>query len=232
MGMAAIMMMATLIGGASSAEAGSAYINAPVGGEVWHVGETYLIKWWGLIVDFLSTDVYLYQVSADGTHAFSRSLFHTEEVQVGEYLWTIPSSVQPGDYSIHVVILGEEYGGISDVGEKASPAFVIAPCLDTDPPNIYSRMPSYQMIKSTIDVPLLNATFSDHGSGIDMSTVRLFVDGVDVTSQASIKSFEFSYATALLDNGKHTIRLQVADMNGNMAVAEWQVKMTGSAWKK
>ncbi len=96
-------------------------------------------------------------------------------------------------------------------------------------------------IKSLSDIPYLSASFSDDQSGIDASSVRVFINGVDCTSNAIVTSTGVNYPTSMLPagpgaketpKGQYEITVQVSDMAGNMASMSWEIKLTGSAYKK
>lgn len=64
------------------------------------------------------------------------------------------------------------------------------------------------------------ARLSDEGSGVDAGSVRLRVDGRDVTERARISAGEVQYREALGD-GRHTAEVTVRDRAGNLARRSW-----------
>lgn len=71
-------------------------------------------------------------------------------------------------------------------------------------------------------VPTVSATLSDSGAGIDARQTRLFVDGADVTAQATITDTSVSWRpAAALAEGNHAVKLVVADRNGNSGETTW-----------
>ncbi|MES2937180.1 MAG: hypothetical protein V4864_05840 [Pseudomonadota bacterium] len=64
------------------------------------------------------------------------------------------------------------------------------------------------------------ARLSDDGSGVDAGTVRLRVDGRDVTERARVSAEEVQYREALGD-GRHTAEITVRDRAGNVARRSW-----------
>jgi hypothetical protein len=70
--------------------------------------------------------------------------------------------------------------------------------------------------------PVVSATYSDNGSGIDAREVRLRVDGVDVTAKAAIADTFFSFRPDTdLAYGAHTVEATLVDKAGNSFRREW-----------
>jgi hypothetical protein len=67
--------------------------------------------------------------------------------------------------------------------------------------------------------PTITATYHDNLAGIKTSTVVLLVDGINVTSSASVNSAQLSYTPATsLALGQHTAIVQVSDNGGNTSL--------------
>jgi hypothetical protein len=64
------------------------------------------------------------------------------------------------------------------------------------------------------------AGFGDDSAGVDPSSVRLRVDGRDVTGRARITASEVDYTTDL-PRGRHTAELTVRDRAGNSSTRAW-----------
>lgn len=88
-----------------------------------------------------------------------------------------------------------------------------------------------QRIASTSTTPTVGATFSDD-VGVLTPSVKVLVDGVDVTAKATVTADGFTYPTSLLSRGTHTISVTVADLTGNTASESWTVFVTGNARKR
>lgn len=70
--------------------------------------------------------------------------------------------------------------------------------------------------------PVVSATYSDNGSGVDARKVRLVVDGVDVTGMAAVADSFLSYRPeADLATGVHAVAMELADTAGNTVRREW-----------
>ena len=68
------------------------------------------------------------------------------------------------------------------------------------------------------DIPLISGTYSDPYSEIDVNTVRLLVDDVDVTDQAIVSFTGVEYTpTTPLSEGVHNVTLSVSDEWGYAA---------------
>ncbi|MGE0711197.1 MAG: Ig-like domain-containing protein [Planctomycetota bacterium] len=70
----------------------------------------------------------------------------------------------------------------------------------------------------TTPKPTVTFGLADAGVGVDPATIRVLLDSVDVTNQASLSpdSVSFSPAVALAD-GPHSVQVQVSDRVGNAA---------------
>ncbi|MCX8182754.1 MAG: PKD domain-containing protein [Candidatus Methanomethyliaceae archaeon] len=102
-------------------------------------------------------------------------------------------------------------------GNKASKSwsFTIA---DTTPPTITITSPAKDSVLTTKSVTI-SASYSDNVA-INVSSVVLKVDNVDVTSRATVTATGVTYS-ATLDEGTHTVSLTVKDTSGNSASSTW-----------
>jgi hypothetical protein len=90
--------------------------------------------------------------------------------------------------------------------------------LDRDPPVISGLTPEPDSVADTL-TPLISADYFDE-SGIDLDSVVLILDGVDVTSSASVGEGGVEYTPNDLDSEEHTVRLRVVDRSPLMNTAE------------
>jgi hypothetical protein len=89
---------------------------------------------------------------------------------------------------------------------------------DTTPPTISALSPANGAFIAR-GTPTLSASYSDGGSGIDVSSARIYIDGV-VTSGATASALSVSVEpTPALADGAHTVRFEVKDVAGNSAQA-------------
>ncbi|MBB3122418.1 Ig-like domain-containing protein [Pseudoduganella violacea] len=88
-------------------------------------------------------------------------------------------------------------------------------------PLIDQRQPAFTFLAGG-SAPLISASYSDVGAGIDAGKIKFLLDGADLTAQASIGANAFSYQVAApLADGDHEVRLQVADRAGNVLESLW-----------
>jgi len=92
--------------------------------------------------------------------------------------------------------------------------------IDTNPPAITNLQPP-DISTTNDDTPIISANYSDP-SGINLSSILLTIDSIDVTASATVMVSGVSYTpvTALSD-GFHTVYLEVKDAVGNLATASW-----------
>lgn len=85
---------------------------------------------------------------------------------------------------------------------------------DTTPPSVSLPCPPPNSEKKE-DEPV-SAKFNDIGSGIDLASARIVLDGKDVSSQATVTSNGFTLKPTALAKGEHQVRVQVSDKVGNV----------------
>jgi parallel beta-helix repeat protein len=92
--------------------------------------------------------------------------------------------------------------------------------VDASPPDISNLLPSDGQITNNV-TPMISANYSDE-FGINLSSVLLEVDSVDVTSFANVMANGLTYIPGLpLSEASHNVYLEVNDTTGNMATASW-----------
>jgi parallel beta-helix repeat protein len=94
--------------------------------------------------------------------------------------------------------------------------------VDTRPPTIvYAYLQPSDGSTTEDNTPIILAAYSDE-FGIDTSNVVLKVDGIDVTSLATVTEHYVDYfPSQTLEDGIHVAFLEVRDANGNLAVMKW-----------
>lgn len=116
---------------------------------------------------------------------------------------------EPGEYKVRI-------GRLMD-------SFTLKKAPDKTPPEIVSFSPSGVVEKAN---PNIEAEYSDARSGIDKNTVKLLLDGQNVTSKAKVTQSKVNYApTEWMEEGKHTVKLEVADLEGNKSSREWDFNL-------
>lgn len=107
-------------------------------------------------------------------------------------------------------------------GKASDPPVSATTTLDSVPPEITEWSPEDH---STEPRPTITASYNDgSGSGIDVVSVSLVFDGVDVTSEATVASGSLSWAPSSdLVEGSHFARVEVSDVATNQASKEWTI---------
>jgi parallel beta-helix repeat protein len=107
-----------------------------------------------------------------------------------------------------------------DGGANATDYYPFTIPLEDSPPIITNLQPP-DTSTTNDSIPTISADYSDP-SGIDVSSVVLKVDGIDVTSSAMVTANNVSYIPGtVLSYGIHTIYLEVKDVYGNLATVSW-----------
>jgi hypothetical protein len=115
----------------------------------------------------------------------------------------------------HTVVLT-----VSDAaGNKATQTWTVNVKKDTTAPTI-SGYVNNQRIRSGATITI---TITDTQSGVNMSTLKVLIDNVDVTSKVTKNSKGFVIPASLLVRGTHTISVSVSDMVNNTGSAKWTV---------
>lgn len=95
--------------------------------------------------------------------------------------------------------------------------------IDTRPPSFDALIPGDGTMLLDRN-PTLEAAYADPGgSGVDAKSVKILVNGTDVTKLATITDSRLSYKAQELPLGTVTMRIELADLAGNTAAAEWKM---------
>ncbi|MCK4443063.1 MAG: hypothetical protein KAW09_00865, partial [Thermoplasmata archaeon] len=90
-----------------------------------------------------------------------------------------------------------------------------------DPPEFYSFIPTPGSVIND-NQPLMGASYIDTGSGMDLSSVEMLVDGFNITNLATKTPSSISWATPfLLTEGLHWVNISARDSFGNYNSTEW-----------
>lgn len=94
-------------------------------------------------------------------------------------------------------------------------------------PQISELNPSDEALLPSGVASRIGARLSDVGSGVDPATVRLELDGRDVTAEATVGADSVSLQpTQPHADGEHRVRLLVQDRSGNSVSASWRFTVT------
>lgn len=102
----------------------------------------------------------------------------------------------------------------------------LASAQDNTPPTITIITPERQATVNTT-TPLIEVTYTDEESGIDVTSITFVVDGIDVTSfdETEYDDTSLTYRPPellRLEDGNHTVQLSVADNEENTQVINWE----------
>lgn len=93
--------------------------------------------------------------------------------------------------------------------------------VDTGAPGITDLAPTAGATVAADALLRLSGVFTDAGSGVDISRVRVELDGQDVTTAAGVTAGGFGWTlTAPLFEGAHVLRVTAVDGAGNVAQGE------------
>jgi len=105
-----------------------------------------------------------------------------------------------------------------NIGNVASTTWSFT--VDTTSPIISNLHPFEDSIINN-SKPIISLNYSD-SSGIDVNSVLIEVDGLDVTSLSNVTPTGVTYAPiSVLQDGSHRIRVEVSDIAGNIAKKSW-----------
>jgi hypothetical protein len=155
-------------------------------------------------------EIGVYQAGSDATN---RKTFR-HEIQTDIELAATMVINSSSDYALE---LDYNDDGVSDEILNAQSA-----TLDVVKPQITGIYPEQNVTVSEIDT-MIYASYTDNpgGVGIDPQSIRILVDGVDLTSNTSVQPETLSLPISDIGTGEHTIRLVVSDLDGNATISEW-----------
>lgn len=105
--------------------------------------------------------------------------------------------------------------------DKNSPYQVAISFVDVEGPEIKDIVPEAGSYTGDDVRPVISASYSD-ASGIDINSVKLYLDENDVTSGAAVTATVVSYTPEQdLSEGSHSVRLEVSDTKGNKSEKSW-----------
>lgn len=112
-------------------------------------------------------------------------------------------------------------------GENTAPVESVNPItIDTRPPSFDALFPEDGSQFEERN-PTIQAAFADPGgSGVDARSVKITVNGEDVTPQATVTDARISYKAQMIALGKTTVRVTLTDLAGNAASAQWTMTVT------
>ncbi|MBN1324197.1 MAG: right-handed parallel beta-helix repeat-containing protein [Methanotrichaceae archaeon] len=156
-------------------------------------------------------------VSVDGTDVT------TEARIVPARVWYTPADdLAPGEHLVEVRASDRQ-------GNENTSRWTFQISGDLTPPSIEDLQPPDG---STLvyERPLVSASLADAGSGVDPDSVRLMLDGVDVTGNSTVLSTKVWYTpTEPLANGNHDLEVALEDNSGNRNSSTWSFQISAEA---
>ncbi len=99
----------------------------------------------------------------------------------------------------------------------ASQPFTVIPG-DTTPPSLTFTAPIDPLPPGDTS-PTVRVVYSDSGSGVDLASLHVFVDGGEITASCTVTASDATCEPPELAVGLHTATAQIADLAGNGATA-------------
>lgn len=189
-------------------------VSIPNGGESWIAGSQHQVNWTtsGGTPPLTIRIEYSYNGSL-GEYAIQSD----GETDDGTYSWSIPNTPST-DCFVRVNVTDS---ALVKNWDKSNLSFTILPA-EAIPPTITNLLPLNETITGNT-IPTISASYSD-ASGIDVGSVVLEVDSMDVTASATVTATDVTYSPAIpLSDAVHDIYLEVKDssINQNKAKASW-----------
>lgn len=134
-------------------------------------------------------------------------------VQNGESISV--SSFSAGTWRL--TVNGTDWAG--NVTNLEGPTFTVDEALPDDTPPSLSLTPTHGSSVAT-SLPTISVQFDDADSGVDLASVRLAIDSIDVTSFTSVSAASATFIPIeALGQGTHTVSASISDLTGNQATA-------------
>jgi hypothetical protein len=122
------------------------------------------------------------------------------------------SNVSPGSYSLTAVATND-----AGTSSTSAPVAIVV----NAPISFFGQTPKDVTLPGGT-LPEIAASYTVQGSTINVASVALQLDGVNVTSQATVTASGVLYlVTQPLADGTHTVALSVGSANGGVATSTW-----------
>lgn len=111
---------------------------------------------------------------------------------------------------------------VTDAAGNATSDGATIGVIDITPPLVDSIAP----VGLTTNRATVTAHITDSGSGVSIDTIRLAVDGIEVTALSDVVGTDVRYEPAQpWTEGEHTVRLTATDRSGNRTVRTWAFQL-------
>ena len=117
--------------------------------------------------------------------------------------------------------------GTAGQGPQLVLVFDLPTNLDTVAPVLAITNPQAGYVSTAS--PSIAVSFSDAGTGVDLTTVQMSLDGVDRTADLGVSPSSAQLATAGLADGPHTVTASIKDLAGNLAQTASTFQIDGTA---
>jgi|GEM_PF-1598837 len=118
------------------------------------------------------------------------------------------------------------YGADNAGNSRTNSACIIA-FSDSDFPELSNQTPSENSYVN-LSNPIISATILDY-TGVNASATLLFLDGTNVTSNATINSTNILYQANGLGDGMHNVSVYLADTLNNSGFSNWSFTVDATA---
>jgi len=134
-------------------------------------------------------------------------------------IYSYSTTLAPGNYTYFFE--AKDSNGSTASGPPASSSTGPSVSGDMTPPDIFSPHPA--RFASTYSItPTISASYQDSQSGIDISSVKIFLDDIDQTANVTITASSVTWIpTSNLSTGSHAVKVQVKDMGTNLREITW-----------
>ena len=138
--------------------------------------------------------------------------------------------IPPGIEFFFVVVDGKDRVFTFPKDDPKKNPYALQIDLDKMPPRILDSTPSEGAAIEQLR-PSIKISFKDIETYVDKNSVRLVIDGTDVTQLSEITETKITYAPAqVLSVGNHTIAIELSDMSGNrMPTKRWAFSIPAKA---
>ena len=163
----------------------------------------------------------------------ARALFTIENVVTNRAMDEVRAGVYEGHYTIrrqdNFTPAMRITGTLQANGQTARTQLDQRLVNDNEPPSISNLSPRDNENVVNSKTLTVSGTFEDgRGTGVDPKSVKIMVDGKDVTAQSTISSQNFSYRPTNLAVGNHTAEVRMRDQAGNSSRTNWSFRMTSA----
>ncbi|MBI4286474.1 MAG: leucine-rich repeat domain-containing protein [Chloroflexi bacterium] len=138
----------------------------------------------------------------------------------GSRVITVPWQPDGGLHNIIVKVNPQRVGTEKDFSNNEATRSYNVLVGDTTPPTITSPQPTPNLTTKN-NLPTISADYADDVA-INVASVKITVDGTDVTAQATVTESHVSYTPPqALADGQHTVSVYVEDTSANPKTLSW-----------